>query len=389
MKNPTTFQLIFFDHYEEIVYTLHPRPAEIDNIDRMLKCGDEDYGYAWYECKDCHTVKLSPFHCKSRFCPSCGVKYALQRSFSFNSKMLNCKHRHLVFTIDENLRHFFLEDRSLLDELFHSVNDVISRLFENINKKEHFTPGFVCVLHTFGRDLKWNPHIHTVCTEGGAGENQVWRSVTHFDFSFLRRAFQKVLLERMLKRIGPSFKKTLARSYKDHKDGFYVYAKDSDVPTDQMIKYVGRYLGRPVIANSRIDKYDGDSVTFHYNRHEDDVYVEETIPALDFIRRLIVHIPEKNFKMMRYYGLYAKHHKQESKLFKRNKNLSGPEYKDFFSLWLKWRALILSCFKIDPLRCPKCGKTMSLMLIRFNKGKETMEEHYARIMGKPPGWKPA
>ena len=83
----------------------------------------------------------------------------------------------------------------------------------------------------------------------------------------------------MLKRIGPSFKKTLAQSYKDHKDGFYVYAKDSDVPTDQMIKYVGRYLGRPVIANSRIDKYDGDSVTFHYNRHEDDVYVEETIPA--------------------------------------------------------------------------------------------------------------
>lgn len=156
-----------------------------------------------------------------------------------------------------------------------------------------------------------------------------------------------------------------------------------------MIKYVGRYLGRPVIVNSRIDKYDGDSVTFHYNRHEDDVYVEETIPVLDFIRRLIVHIPEKNFKMMRYYGLYAKHHKQESKLFKRNKNLSDPKYKDFFSLWLKWRALILTCFKIDPLRCPKCGKTMSLMLIQFNKGKETMEERYARIMGRSPGWKPA
>lgn len=45
MKNPTTFQLIFLDHYEEIVYTLHPRPIEIDNINRMLKCGDEEYGY--------------------------------------------------------------------------------------------------------------------------------------------------------------------------------------------------------------------------------------------------------------------------------------------------------------------------------------------------------
>ena len=81
-----------------------------------------------------------------------------------------------------------------------------------------------------------------------------------------------------------------------------------------MIKYIGRYLGRPVIATSRIDSYDGDNVTFHYNRHEDDKYVVETIPAIDFIKRLIRHIPEKHFKMLRYYGVYAKHHKQEKKL---------------------------------------------------------------------------
>ena len=42
--------------------------------------------------------------------------------------------------------------------------------------------------------------------------------------------------------------------------------------------------------------------------------VTETIPALDFIQKLIVHIPEKHFKMLRYYGVYAKHHKQEKKL---------------------------------------------------------------------------
>ena len=44
--------------------------------------------------------------------------------------------------------------------------------------------------------------------------------------------------------------------------------------------------------------------------------VTETIPALDFIQKLIVHIPEKHFKMLRYYGIYAKHHKQEMKLRK-------------------------------------------------------------------------
>ena len=53
---------------------------------------------------------------------------------------------------------------------------------------------------------------------------------------------------------------------------------------ETVIKYIGRYLGRPVIATSRIDSYDEDSetVTFHYNRHEDDKYIQETIPAIRF-----------------------------------------------------------------------------------------------------------
>ena len=59
-------------------------------------------------------------------------------------------------------------------------------------------------------------------------------------------------------------------------------------------------VGRPVITTSRIDKYDGDLVTFHYNRHEDNKLIYETIPALEFMQRLIQHIPEKNFKIIRY-----------------------------------------------------------------------------------------
>ena len=64
----------------------------------------------------------------------------------------------------------------------------------------------------------------------------------------------------------------------------------------------------------RLDRYDGDTVTFHYNCHEDEQYVEETLPAIDFIKRLIRHIPEKHFKMIRYGSLYARHRKLDSKL---------------------------------------------------------------------------
>ena len=94
--------------------------------------------------------------------------------------------------------------------------------------------------------------------------------------------------------------------YTKHAHAFYVRAKPNLCTADITIKYISRYLGRPVIATSRIDDYDGENVTFHYTRHEDNKTVTETIPALDFIQKLIVHIPEKHFKMLRYYGVYAK-----------------------------------------------------------------------------------
>ena len=105
-----------------------------------------------------------------------------------------------------------------------------------------------------------------------------------------------------------------ARCYREHKDGFYVYAKPNNCDPKTAIKYIGRYLGRPVIATSRIDNYDADFVTFHYNRHEDDQYVEETIPVMEFIQRLVRHIPEKHFKMIRYGGIYARHREIDKKL---------------------------------------------------------------------------
>ena len=172
-------------------------------------------------------------------------------------------------------------------------------MFQNINKSKNFTPGFICVLHTFGRPLEWNPHIHCLISEGGLSDDGFWRTVKHFNFRYMRNAFQTALLNEMERKIGPSFKKTKAKIYKKDKNGFYVYAKPNLCDPDTVVKYISRYLGRPVIALSRIDSYDGESVTFHYNRHEDNVFVKKTLPAIEFIKLLIQHIPEKNFKMTR------------------------------------------------------------------------------------------
>ena len=367
-------QSIFTDYYKHIIYELHPRPAVIENVNKMIHCGDSSHGGAMYGCPHCGNLKFVPFRCKSRFCPSCGNKYNQLRSFHMSCKLVSCVHRHCVFTIPAELRVYFLEDRTLLDCLFHSVRDVVLRMFSKMNKTENFTPGLICILHTFGRDLKWNPHIHALISEGGAGNITPWRPVKHFDYSFLRNAFRKVLLERLTSRIGPTFRKVKNEMYTKHADGFYVRAKPNLCTPDITIKYISRYLGRPVIATSRIDTYDGENVTFHYTRHEDNKTVTETIPALNFIQKLIVHIPEKHFKMLRYYGIYAKHHKQEMKLRK----CISAEKQRFLRSIQDWRQSILLSFGYDPLCCSECGTSM-LVLEVYHK-KTALFEQYRKVM---------
>ena len=374
-------QNIFSDYYEEIVYTLHPRKTEMENIDKMIHCGDPSFGGAMYGCPHCGKLKFVPFRCHSRFCPTCGNKYAMERTTCMSFKLVNVTHRHCVFTIDENLRAFFLSERSLLDYLFHSVNSVISRMFYKLNKSKNFTPGFIMVLHTFGRDLKWNPHIHCLISEGGYSDDGFWRPVKIFSYTFLRNAFRTALLNELESRIGPSFKKVKAKCYSEHQQGFYVYAKPSLCDPNTVIKYIGRYLGRPVIATSRIDKYDGEMVTFHYNRHEDGQYVEETIPAMEFIRRLIRHIPEKHFKMIRYGGIYARHREIDQKLYRAVSKSKHHIYRSFH----QWRTAILSSFGYDPLTCPDCRHKMQFLELYYNHQRVSLEEMYENAMSKSRG----
>ena len=373
-------QKIFTDYYEEIKYTLHPRDTEMENIDKMINCGDPSFGGAMYGCAHCGKLKFVPFRCHSRFCPTCGNLYAMQRTTSMSFKLINTTHRHCVFTIDENLRPFFLKDRSLLDCLFHSVNSVVSHMFFKQNKSMNFTPGFIMVLHTFGRDLKWKPHIHCLISEGGYSDNGFWRNCTYFNYTYLRNAFRTALLNELETRLGPSFKKVKATCYREHKEGFYVYAKPNKCDPNVVVKYIGRYLGRPVIATSRIDKYDGDFVTFHYNRHEDDAYIEETVPVMDFIKRLIQHIPEKHYKMIRYGGIYARHRDIDKKLLRAISRKKHHIYKSFNH----WRNAILSSFGYDPLKC-ECGATMLFLELYFNHKRVSLKEMYEKAMSHSRG----
>ena len=155
-------------------------------------------------------------------------------------------------------------------------------------------------------------------------------------------------------------------------------AKPTKYNPSTVIKYFCRYLGRPVIATSRIDNYDGENVTFHYNKHEDNSYVERTVPVMDFIQLLIQHIPEKHFKMTRYYGLYARHRQIDQSLRKVVPKSRQRILLDFNN----WRNLILLSFGYDPLQCPKCSHKMEFLELYHDHHRVSLEELYEKVMAK-------
>ena len=195
---------IFSDHWEEFLdrYGHRVRPVVIKEVKKTLGCGSFVNAYAEYQCERCGEKKKVGFRCRSRFCGSCGKVYIDDRAENMAAKLIREKHRHMVFTIAEELREYFKKNGKLLELLPRVAAEVIKSWWYEQSKKENYTPGIVAVIHTFGWDLKWNPHVHVLVTEGAAGEKTVWKTVRYVPYKMLRKRWQKLILDGMEKAVG-------------------------------------------------------------------------------------------------------------------------------------------------------------------------------------------
>ncbi len=91
-----------------------------------------------------------------------------------------------------------------------------------------------------------------------------------------------------------------------------MYAPNQKGNVQYQLQYIGRYMRRPAIGLNRIVDYDGKTVTFRY---KDKISGEEKMETVtvEFIGRLIQHIPDEQFKLIRHYGIYSRRIKAISK----------------------------------------------------------------------------
>ena len=373
---------ILEDHWNGFlkIYENKIRDNVKKEVEKVLKCKDTKYGFIELKCDKCNTTKKIGFTCKSRFCTSCGKIYTDNWIDNMLGNLINVKHRHIVFTIPEELRKFFGIDRQRLKILPKCAARAVTSWMHSLNKKEEFTPGIVTVIHTFGRDLKWNPHVHMMVTEGGKGNITEWRHIRHISYESLRKRWQKILLDEVTSISGNTKEVKLLKNklYKEKDKGFYVYAKTEIKSAKTAAKYVGRYVGRPAIAESRILKYDGKNVTYKYTRHEDNKVIVETVHVYEFIKRIIRHIPEKNFKMIRYFGIYSRRSKCKVNFIKMIDKMVLSIRKSIAN----WENRILAITGVDPCKCPNCNNKMRFHDIVYPKYGSMRERLRIKIISE-------
>lgn len=371
-KNYKIINRILENHFEEFKKLRWHRVRremreQISTIVRKaLDCGNVEKGYIKHKCLECNEEYIHGFTCKSKFCSKCGRQYSLEWSEKQVEKMLNVTHRHAVFTIPEELRNYFYQKRELLKDLQNAAYGVVSNYYETKVKGKHEV-GLIAVVHTFGSDLKWNPHIHALFTEGGIDKTNKWfEKISHIPYNYLRKSWQKLVLDIIRENFKDiRTKQLINRLYKKYKEGFYVNAQRDLTNIKQASKYIGRYLARPAIAEYRITNYDGKNVTFWYENKQPKEKRIVTVDVLEFIGKITQHIHPKGFRVVRRYGLYSRSKNKLSieiiKLYNFMKQRNINEIIDRkIKLRKSFKDRLIETFGVNLFKCTKCSSDMVL-----------------------------
>jgi hypothetical protein len=165
------------------------------------------------------------------------------------------------------------------------------------------------VIQTHGRSGQYNPHLHCIATSGGWDqEAQQWMHLDYVPYPLLRKKWQWHLLTMLRKTLETdTIHQLVDACFRKYPNGLVTNVQKGTVPSRYqcLARYVAKYVVSPPIAVRRIDRYDGERVTYHYRSHRTDRVEHETVDVDTFIGRMVQHTMPKGFKRIRYYGVQA------------------------------------------------------------------------------------
>jgi hypothetical protein len=265
-------------------------------------------------CNECGYTKISYNSCRNRHCPKCQALTKEKWVMDREADLLPVPYFHVVFTLPQELNILAIHNRRVIFDLLFRASAETLRTLGKDNKFLGAETGFTSILHSWGSNLTFHPHVHIIITGGGLTIDGKWRNSRKKFFipvkvmaKLFRGKFMSELQKLRLNIMGledDGVWKSLANTLfaKD----WYVYCKRPFKTSRSVLQYLGRYTHRVAISNHRILSIKDGKVSFKWrdykNGSKEKVMV---LTASEFMRRFLLHILPPGFTKIRHYGFLA------------------------------------------------------------------------------------
>ena len=321
--NKRIIQNIFRSYFSHIKNIKLP-VKDIRAAEAIMLCRTPEQGYNYLACPEGHEGKIQTHSCKHRSCPICADKARHTWIESQKSRLLNCAHYHVIFTLPhEYLKLWQYNRKWFTNAIFKASRDTLMTLSED-KRYLGATPGILMTLHTWGRQLNYHPHVHCLVTAGGATKTNEWKGLEG-DYLLPIRVVKALYRGKLQSYIKTAIKQNELRLPEGCSENAMLklikqlYKKQWSVRIQEkyehgkgVVLYLARYIkGGPIKPEQIISC--GNKIVFLYKDHRDQKVKSLSLNRDEFMRRILWHVPEPGIHVVRHYGLYASKNQNKRK----------------------------------------------------------------------------
>ena len=343
-------------------------------------CRTPELGVVVEYCDHCQYTHTRYRSCCNRHCPKCQGLACAKWLEKRQAELLPTEYFHVVFTLPEPIANIaFYNKDTVYDILFRATAETLLTIAAD-PQRLGMELGFFCVLHTWGQNLHFHPHLHCVVPGGGlSADSQRWIAGRRRFFlpvkvlsQLFRRLFlvalEKAYAQGELQFFGELHHLHHPQLFADylaplHRSEWVVYAKAPFGGPPHVIQYLGRYTHRVAISNQRLLAMENDQVSFRWKDYRDRAKDKVmTVAAEEFIRRFLQHALPPGFQRIRYYGFLANCHR--ARKLELCRQLLATWCSALLPSLIDCRDFIRALAGKNVRRCPQCS-TGILVCIQF------------------------
>lgn len=375
MADKPTMQDVLQRFYPRYLEKYTPSAQQAKAVSHILNCKTGAYGMNISRCGQCGHIQIHNNSCRDRSCPMCQALSNELWVDAQNEHVLDIDYYHLVFTCPSELNPLiYCNQKELYGLFFHAAAETVLELSGNPAYLGG-RPGFISILHSWGSNLSYHPHLHMICTGGGLDEKRNWHQKKGSGFFLPGKSLAGLFKGKFLSGLkelhgtGKLDYEGEAQKYRNYYEfqemldvcyekNWVTDIRESFAGAETVMHYLGRYTHRIAISNRRILRMDESTVTIKMKDYKNNgEWKELTLSGVEFVRRFLMHIPPKSFVRIRHYGLLSNQNKR--KLIPLCRNLIGcREFLRRFKKNDKVQAIRI-LYKRDVSICPCCGGSMS------------------------------